>query len=169
VPALISTPQSFYYFVLLVTVLGTALLWVITRSAFGRILVSTRENEMRAEFVGVNVKRIQLIAFVISGTFSAVAGGLFALFNRSVFPDFAWWTMSSEVLIMAILGGIHSFLGPAVGAAAIILLDRSITEYTQYWPTVLGIILLIVLFVFPDGLAGLVTRWRRRSPAGKEG
>jgi branched-chain amino acid transport system permease protein len=169
VPALISTPQSFYYFVLLVAVLGTALLWVITRSAFGRILVSTRENEMRAEFVGVNVKRIQLIAFVISGTFSAVAGGLFALFNRSVFPDFAWWTMSSEVLIMAILGGIHSFLGPAVGAAAIILLDRSITEYTQYWPTVLGIILLIVLFVFPDGLAGLATRWRRRSPAGKEG
>jgi branched-chain amino acid transport system permease protein len=169
VPALISTPQSFYYFVLLVALLGTALLWVITRSAFGRILVSTRENEMRAEFVGVNVKRIQLIAFVISGTFSAVAGGLFALFNRSVFPDFAWWTMSSEVLIMAILGGIHSFLGPALGAAAIILLDRSITEYTQYWPTVLGIILLIVLFVFPDGLAGLVTRWRRRSPAGKEG
>ena len=169
VPALISTPQSFYYFVLLVAVLGTALLWVITRSAFGRILVSTRENEMRAEFVGVNVKRIQLIAFVISGTFSAVAGGLFALFNRSVFPDFAWWTMSSEVLIMAILGGIHSFLGPALGAAAIILLDRSITEYTQYWPTVLGIILLIVLFVFPDGLAGLATRWRRRSPAGKEG
>lgn len=169
VPALISTPQSFYYFVLLVAVLGTALLWVITRSAFGRILVSTRENEMRAEFVGVNVKRIQLIAFVISGTFSAVAGGLFALFNRSVFPDFAWWTMSSEVLIMAILGGIHSFLGPAVGAAAIILLDRSITEYTQYWPTVLGIILLIVLFVFPDGLAGLATRWRRRSQAGREG
>jgi branched-chain amino acid transport system permease protein len=77
--------------------------------------------------------------------------------------------MSSEVLIMAILGGIHSFLGPALGAAAIILLDRSITEYTQYWPTVLGIILLIVLFVFPDGLAGLATRWRRRSPAGKEG
>lgn len=169
VPALISTPQSFYYFVLLVAVLGTALLWVITRSAFGRILVSTRENEMRAEFVGVNVKRIQLIAFVISGTFSAVAGGLFALFNRSVFPDFAWWTMSSEVLIMAILGGIHSFLGPALGAAAIILLDRSITEYTQYWPTVLGIILLIVLFVFPDGLAGLATRWRRRSQAGREG
>jgi branched-chain amino acid transport system permease protein len=169
VPALISTPQSFYYFVLLVAVLGTALLWVITRSAFGRILVSTRENEMRAEFVGVNVRRIQLIAFVISGTFSAVAGGLFALFNRSVFPDFAWWTMSSEVLIMAILGGIHSFLGPALGAAAIILLDRSITEYTQYWPTVLGIILLIVLFVFPDGLAGLATRWRRRSQAGREG
>ena len=169
VPALISTPQSFYYFVLLVALLGTALLWVITRSAFGRILVSTRENEMRAEFVGVNVKRIQLIAFVISGTFSAVAGGLFALFNRSVFPDFAWWTMSSEVLIMAILGGIHSFLGPALGAAAIILLDRSITEYTQYWPTVLGIILLIVLFVFPDGLAGLATRWRRRSQAGREG
>src|SRR5690606_22336040 len=121
----------------------------------------------RAEFVGVNVRRIQLIAFVISGGFSGIAGGLYALHNRSVFPEIAWWTQSSEVLIMSILGGIHSFLGPAVGAAAIILLDREITEYTQYWPTVLGIILLIVLFVFPEGLAGLVDKVRRRLPVGR--
>ena len=70
---------------------------------------------------------------------------------------------------MAILGGIHSFLGPAVGAAAIILLDRTITEYTQYWPTVLGVILLIVLFAFPEGLAGLASRFRRRSPVPGKG
>lgn len=167
VPELVAAPQSFYYFVLIVVLAGTGILWIITQSPFGRILVSTRENEMRAEFVGVNVKRIQLIAFVISGTFSGIAGGLFALFNRSVFPDFAWWTMSAEVLIMAILGGIYSFLGPAFGAAAIILLDRTIREHTQYWPTVLGIILLVVLFVFPDGLAGLTRRWRRGFFAGR--
>jgi branched-chain amino acid transport system permease protein len=62
---------------------------------------------------------------------------------------------------MSILGGIYSFLGPAIGAAVIILLDRIITEYTQYWPSVLGAILLIVLFAFPDGLVGLTRRWRR--------
>jgi branched-chain amino acid transport system permease protein len=114
----------------------------------------------------VDVKRIQLIAFVISGTFSGIAGGLFAWFNRSVFPEVAWWTKSAEILIMAILGGIYSFIGPAIGATAIILLDRIITEYTQYWPTVLGIILLIVLFAFPDGLVGLMTRLTRRGPRG---
>lgn len=166
-PEMLSSPSAYYYFVMAVVLSGAFILYRITRSTFGRILVSTRENEMRAEFVGVNVRRIQLIAFVISGTFSAIAGGLYALFNGSVFPDFAWWTMSSQVLIMSILGGIHAFLGPAVGAAAIILLDRAITEYTQYWPTVLGIILLIVLFAFPEGLAGLVDRVRRRLPTGR--
>jgi branched-chain amino acid transport system permease protein len=168
VPELISSPINYYYFVLIVVLVCSGLLWVITQSPFGKILVSTRENPMRAEFVGVDVKRIQLMAFMISGTFSGIAGGLFALFNRSVFPDFAWWTRSAEVLIMAILGGIFSFFGPAIGAAVIILLDREITEYTQYWPTVLGVILLIVLFAFPDGLAGLAKRWQR-PPSATEG
>ena len=167
VPDLISSPSAYYYFVMAIVFAAAFILYRITRSTFGRILVSARENEMRVEFVGVNVRRVQLITFVISGTFAAVAGALYALFNGSVFPDFAWWTMSSQVLIMSILGGINAFLGPAVGAAAIILLDRQITEYTQYWPTVLGIILLIVLFAFPDGLAGLVDRVRRRLPARK--
>lgn len=167
VPELISTPQSFYYFALAAVLSGGLTLWLITRSAFGRTLVSTRENEMRAESVGVNVRRVRLIAFVVSGTLSGVAGALFALFNRSVFPDFAWWTMSAEVLIMTILGGIYSFFGPALGAAAIILLDTIISQRTEYWPTVLGLVLLVVLFVFPDGLAGLAGRWRagRRSGA----
>jgi branched-chain amino acid transport system permease protein len=163
VPELIASPQSFYYFILITVVVCAGILRLITQSAYGRILVSTRENEMRAEFVGVDVKRVQLIAFVISGTFSGVAGALFALFNRSVFPEYAWWTMSANVLIMAILGGIYSFFGPAVGAAVIILLEREITQYTDYWPTVLGVILLVVLFVFPDGLAGLSKRFQRRA------
>jgi branched-chain amino acid transport system permease protein len=164
VPDFISTPQSFYYFALVMVIVCSVVLWMITRSAFGRILVSTRENAMRAEFVGVDVKRIQLMAFIVSGTFSGVAGALFALFNRSVFPEFAWWTMSAEVLIMAILGGIYAFLGPAIGAAAIILLNRTITDYTEYWPTVLGLILVIVLFAFPEGLMGLTRKgWRGRS------
>jgi branched-chain amino acid transport system permease protein len=165
VPDLISSPQAFYYFALLTVVLSALVLWLVRESAFGRTLVSARENAVRTEFVGVNVKRIQLVAFVVSGTFSGVAGALFALFNRSVFPEFAWWTMSAEVLIMTILGGIYSFFGPALGAAAIILLDVTISEHTEYWPTVLGLILLVVLFVFPDGLAGLAGRWRRDRPA----
>lgn len=172
VPGFISTPASLYYFVLVVVLVCGFILWMCTRSAFGRILVSTRENPTRAEFMGVNVRAIQVIAFVISGTFSGIAGALYALYNKSVFPDFAWWTVSAEVLIMAILGGIYSFIGPAVGAAAIVYLDRLISEHTQYWPAVLGLILLVVLFAFPDGLAGLSNRlrWvRARKPAVEAG
>ena len=165
-PDLIGSPASFFYFVLAVVLLSCGIMWMVTQSPFGRILVSTRENPMRAEFVGVNVKRIQVTAFMISGTFSGVAGALFALFNRSVFPDFAWWAKSASVLIMAVLGGIYSFFGPAIGAAVIILLEREITEHTQFWPSVLGAILLIVLFAFPDGLAGLTRRWQRPDSEG---
>ena len=137
-----------------------AILWVIVNSAFGRVLVATRENATRAEFVGVDVRRMQLLAFVISGTFTGVAGALFCLFNRSVYVETAYWTQSAEVLIMAVLGGIHSFIGPALGAGALILLHRITEEFTEYWPTVLAVILLLVLFALPNGLIGLRQRLR---------
>jgi branched-chain amino acid transport system permease protein len=144
-------------------VAGAGVLWIVVHSPFGRILVSTRENPLRAEFMGVDVKKVQVIAFVISGIFSGIAGALFALFNRSVFPAIAWWSESAEVLIMTILGGMNSFFGPVAGAGVLLFLEREITQYTQYWPTVLGLILVVVLFAFPDGLAG-VTNLARRFP-----
>jgi branched-chain amino acid transport system permease protein len=167
-PEMLLQRPPFFYFVLLTVIVCVAILWVIVNSPFGRILVSTRENPLRAEFMGVDVKRVQIIAFMISGTFSGIAGGLLALLNRSVFPTAAWWTESAQVLIMTILGGMHSFFGPAVGAAVLLFLEREITQHTQYWQTVLGVILLVVLFAFPDGLAG-ITRLGRFLPGRRGG
>ena len=96
-------------------------------SPFGRILTAIRENPERAEFVGINVRRYQLAAFVVAGAFAGWAGALFGIFNRGVFPDFAYWSKSAEVLIMVILGGMGHFWGPAVGAATLILLNQQIT------------------------------------------
>lgn len=158
VPAFLDEPAQFYYFTLAVVAACAAALWVVVHSAFGRILAATRENPVRAEFIGVHVKRVQLVAFVISGGVSGVAGALHSLFNRSVFVELAWWTQSAEVLIMSVLGGMHSFIGPAIGAAVLILLERLIRDLTEYWPTFLGAILLAVLFAFPNGLAGLALR-----------
>lgn len=155
VPDFLSTPTSFYYFAFVVVVICGAVLWLVVHSAFGRALAATRENQQRAEFVGINVRLMRLIAFTVSGMFSGIAGALFALFNGSVFSETAWWTQSAEVLIMTVLGGVNSFFGPVIGAAALIGLDWIITDYTEYWPTVLGIILLMVLFFFPEGLVGI--------------
>ena len=80
------------------------------------MLTAIRENPERAEFVGINVRRYQLAAFVDGGRFAGFAGALFGIFNRGVFPDFAYWSKSAEVLIMVILGGMGHFWGPAVGA-----------------------------------------------------
>ncbi len=100
--------------------------------------------------------------------FAGLAGALFGMFNRGVFPDFAYWSKSAEVLIMVILGGMGQFWGPAVGAAALNLLNQQITSYTQYWPMVLGIILMVILFAFPAGIVGsLHAAWVRLRERGR--
>ena len=161
--------SDYYYFTCLILV-GVCM-WMLRRvvsSPFGRMLTTIRENAERAEFIGVNVRRYELAAFVLAGAFAGVAGGLFGIFNRGVFPDFAYWTKSSEVLIMTLLGGMGTFYGPAVGALALIWLNQQIVSYTQYWPLILGLILVVLLFVFPGGLAGAAgILWQRlaRRPA----
>jgi len=135
------------------------------RSPFGRLLTTIRENPERTEFIGVDVRRHELIAFIIAGLFAGIAGGLFGIFNRGVFPDFAYWPKSSDVLIMTILGGMGSFYGPAIGALILIILNQEITSYTEYWPFVLGSLLITLLFLLPGGvvgaLGGLVRRLER--------
>ena len=155
--------SEYFYFVTLITV--AICLWLLRRivgSPFGRMLTTIRENAERAEFIGVNVRRYELAAFVLAGAFAGLAGGLFGIFNRGVFPDFAYWTKSSEVLIMTLLGGMGTFYGPALGALVLILLNQQITSYTEYWPFVLGVILVVLLFVFPGGLAGAAQAAARR-------
>jgi branched-chain amino acid transport system permease protein len=155
--------SDYYYFTTLILV--GACLWVLRRivdSPFGRMLTTIRENAERAEFIGVNVRRYELAAFVLAGVFAGLAGGIFGIFNRGVFPDFAYWTKSSEVLIMTLLGGMGTFYGPAIGALVLLWLNQQIVSYTQYWPLVLGLILVLLLFVFPGGIAGALSAlWRR--------
>jgi branched-chain amino acid transport system permease protein len=146
--------DHFYIVALALVALCFAALRRIVDSPFGRILNTIRENPERAQFIGIDVRRYELAAFAIAGAFAGFAGALFGIFNRGVFPDFGYWSKSAEVLIMTILGGMGHFWGPAVGAAALILLNQEITAYTQYWPFILGTILIILLFVFPGGIVG---------------
>jgi branched-chain amino acid transport system permease protein len=163
-PALLASSGASYYFTLLLTGVCFALLWMILESPFGRTLLAIRENTERTQFIGVNVNRLRLVAFVLSATFSGVAGALFAPFNGSVFPTFAFWTKSGEVVMMSILGGMHTFLGPAVGAAIMLFLDQMISVYTEYWPFVLGMILLLLVLFFPAGVTGFLQVLARRRP-----
>jgi branched-chain amino acid transport system permease protein len=149
--------DRFYLTVLVIVALCFALLRRIVDSPFGRVLTVIRDNPERAQFIGVNVRAYQLAAFVVAGLFAGISGGLFGIFNRGVFPDFAFWTKSAEPLIMTILGGMGSFWGPAVGAAAFIVLNQQITSYTEYWPLTMGTVLIVLLFVFPGGIAGTLT------------
>jgi branched-chain amino acid transport system permease protein len=162
---LASTLRTSDHFYLVTIVLVAACLWALRRivgSPFGRMLTTIRENPERAEFIGVDVRRYELVAFVIAGVFAGLSGGLFGIFNRGVYPDFAYWPKSSEVLIMTILGGMGHFYGPAVGALVLLVLNQQISSYTQYWPLVLGSLLIVLLFVFPGGIVGALDAGYRK-------
>ncbi len=131
-----------------------AVLRRLTLSPFGRVLTTIRENPERAAFIGVNVRAYELAAFAIAGGFAGLSGALFGIFNRGVFADFVYWSKSADVMIMTILGGMQHFWGPAIGALVLTLLNQQITAYTEYWPFVLGSILVVLLFVFPGGILG---------------
>ncbi len=166
VPAFLDDRHSFFYFTLAVVAAAIALLWLICHSAFGKVLVAVRENHTRAGFVGVNTRQMRWTAFVVAGTFAGIAGAIFAMYNRGMYVENAFWTQSAQVLIMVLLGGMYSFVGPAIGAAVLYMLERFTNEYTEYWPTVLGGILVVILLFLPDGLVGLAQKVRNRLASG---
>jgi branched-chain amino acid transport system permease protein len=149
--------EHYFYLTLAIVAASLVVLRRITNSPFGRILTTIRENPERAEFVGIDVRRFELAAFVIAGLFAGMAGALFGVFNRGVFPDFGYWAKSAEVLIMVILGGMGQFFGPLVGAFTLVVLNQQITSYTEYWPLVLGLLLIVLLYAFPAGITGGLT------------
>lgn len=159
-PTFIDSRVPFFYFALAVVAISIAALWIIHHSSFGMTLVAVRENRTRADFVGVNSRVIRWTAFVIAGVFAGVAGALFAMYKHGFYTESASWMASAKVLIMVVVGGAFSFFGPAAGAVVMQLLDVFTNQYTKYWPTVMGVVLLIVVLLLPEGLAGLGKRVR---------
>ena len=165
-PPALKSPLAYCYFTLAVAGAGMLALRAIVDSPFGYALRAIRENPRRARFIGVNVRRHQLFAFVLSGFFSGLAGGLFAFFNGSVFPDFAYLNKSFEPLVVVLLGGIQSFFGPLAGAVGFKILETFIArQWPVYWPLFLGSAVVLVVVALPQGFVGLLQRrsWRIRA------
>ncbi len=151
------TFSNYYKFVLVIYLVAIFLLWRIVNSPFGKTLMAIRENDVRADFVGIDVQRYKLYAFTIAGAFSGLAGALIMINERSVYPDLAHWTQSTQVLLMTLLGGVYTFFGPIVGAFLLLTLDADITaDYPEIWQLLLGAILVIVLFALPGGIVGFI-------------
>lgn len=165
-PPYLKSPAAYYYFALAVVGLALWALAAVVDSPFGYALKAVRENPRRARFIGVDVRRHQLLAFIISGAFSGLAGGLFAFYNGSVFPDFAYFTKSFEPLVVTLLGGVQAFGGPLVGAFAFKVLEWLISrQWPVYWPLFLGSVVILVIVVLPQGFVGLLGRWPWARPA----
>jgi branched-chain amino acid transport system permease protein len=166
VPAALSTLDtyvSYYFFALIIALVCIYIMWRIVNSPFGLMLMTLRENPERATFIGMNVNDYRLTAFVISAFFSGVAGALYVFMETSLAPDVLFWSNSGEVILMGLLGGMHLFLGPALGAAIMVLLNSFLTSYTQNWGLCLGITLTLIVLFIPQGVGGLIIEQYRAS------
>ena len=154
-PELLASGLNYYIFSFIVVTVCIYLLWRLDRSPFGAALKGIRQNPTRISFIGMNVFRHKLLAYIISSGFTAIAGGLYSGIDKSIHPDMFVWTMSGSIILMTILGGMRSFFGPLIGVAIFILLEDVIGRSTQYWSFVIGIIMITVVMLFPKGVVGI--------------
>jgi len=152
---------SFYYFVLVVVSAAALLLVAVVRSPFGRALRGIRDSESRMRALGYDVWRYQYVAFVLAAAFAGIAGALYAYFNRFVGPEYLYVVQSAEALIMVILGGAGTLIGPAIGAGLIVFLEDFISSMTEHWVLILGIIYVAVTLFAPRGLIGIFIEFRQ--------
>ena len=153
---------TFYYVAL--AVLGATLLGLhaFVRSNFGRAIVATRDDDLRAEALGFPTYRYRLILFVAAGAIAGIAGALSVNQQGYVSPNLLHWTQSGTLMVMVILGGVASLWGGVLGAAVLVVLQESLSAYTTHWEFWTGWVLLAVVLFARHGLAGwLAAAWRR--------
>jgi len=163
IPVSFADAANFYYLALVFFVLVAVVLSVLVRSPFGNALKGIRESETRMTSLGYNVWLYKYLAFVIAGTVAGVAGMLAAYYKGYVSPADLSLLLSAKVMLMVILGGAGTLIGPALGAGLIVLLENMISAQTERWPLILGVIYVSVIMFAPLGIVGKFRRKSRKS------
>ncbi len=158
---------AFYLLTLAIAVAGVLILRRFLFAPFGYAMRAGRDSALRAEAIGINVKRVQWIGFAIAGTFAGIAGGSFAFAKGTISPDVAWVSRSIDAMVMVLLGGIQTLTGPIVGAAVFTVLQDNVMRQTAFWRGLLGAVILMLVLVFPGGIVGALSKRvaARRKPA----
>jgi len=155
-PQFLKSPTAYYYFILIIFLISAFVLWKMIHSPFGQTIVSMRENSERTEFLGINIARYQLIAFVIAAAIAGLAGAIWVPFYRSVAPSYLTWIKSGEPVMAAILGGPSLFYGPILGMFIMTFFHSWVLGFTVYWPVVMGALILVIIFFLPGGILGFI-------------
>lgn len=158
----LANPTTLYWFACTVGVLCLLLMRLILQSPFGYTLRMVRDNADRARFLGIDVWRTKLYAFVLASAFASIGGVILALFVSGAFPEFAYWTMSGEAIFMIMMGGLHVFAGPVVGAGLLLMFNDVVTRFTEYHGLALGAIVLVFALGFKRGITDFIVQMFRR-------
>ncbi|HWW48404.1 MAG TPA: branched-chain amino acid ABC transporter permease [Xanthobacteraceae bacterium] len=155
----LSDHTTFYYFILTIFMAALWVIWRITNSPFGSLLAAIKSNEVRTQYLGYDTARYKLAAMAISGAFSGLAGGLYAWFQYAAYPQNLFWIESGNIVILTLLGGgLSSFFGPILGAAVFVGAQDLISTYTERWMFFFGLIFILVVTAFPNGLPEAMSR-----------
>jgi branched-chain amino acid transport system permease protein len=154
--------SAFFLLTAALTVLGVLLLRRLLFAPFGYAMRAGRDSPLRAEAIGINVRRVHWIGFAIAGAVAGVAGGLFAFAKGSISPETIDVGRSIDALVMVLLGGIQTLTGPIVGAASFAVLQDTVMRQTEYWRALLGAIILALVLLFPAGIVGGLAKLRLR-------
>jgi branched-chain amino acid transport system permease protein len=160
--------EAYYYYVLAVFAVSVAIMWAIVHSPFGKTLQAIRDNETRARFIGIRIRRFRWLSFLISGTFTGLAGILWVPLNGLTTPEVMYWTFSGEIVFTALLGGFRNFTGPIVGGVVFTYLKTYAVATTEYWQLLLGIVLVLLVLLLPTGIVGALSAGLQKLRA-KEG
>ena len=150
-------PQSeVYYLILFWCIISVSLMYLLTKTPFGRMCNAVRDNQQRAEFVGYNVRKVRWLAFSLSAMFAGAAGSLHAINYEHIGFESVSLVQSGLVLFMAYIGGIGNFLGPILGAISLTYLDTMLSDITEAWVLYYGIIFVLVIAFAPQGISGVI-------------
>jgi branched-chain amino acid transport system permease protein len=153
---------NLYYFVLVITLGGILVIYRITHSPFGQVLKAIRENEARAISLGYKVNRYKLIVFTLSAALSGLAGATKAqIFQLASLTD-VHWSMSGEVVLMTLLGGMGTVFGPIVGATVIVTMQNYLATFGAWVTVIQGVIFVVGVLLFREGIVGVLSRWLRK-------
>ncbi len=150
--------NTYYYYVLAIFFICVLVMWVIIHSPFGKTLQAIRDNETRARFLGVRIRRYRWLAFLISGMFTGLAGILWVPLNGLTTPDILHWQQSGKIVFFTVLGGFRNPIGPIVGAVTYNYLEVYAVAVTQYWQMFLGGVLIALVLFLPGGMVGALSR-----------
>ncbi len=156
-------PLAMYYTVLAVFVAGFLLIYRTIHSPFGQVLQAIRENEPRAVSLGYDAERYKLLAFVLSATLAGLAGATKAIVFQLASLTDVHWTMSGEVVLMTLLGGMGTIFGPVVGAFVIIGLQNYLAGFGEWVTVITGVIFVVCVLAFRRGIVGEIAAWARRA------
>jgi branched-chain amino acid transport system permease protein len=155
-------PDAYFLLTLAAAAVAVFILRRVLFAPFGYAMRAGRDNPLRAEAVGIDVKRVQWLGFALAGGICGIAGGLFAFAKGSISPEVVHVGRSIDGLVMVLLGGIETLNGPIVGAGVFTVLQDTVMRQTEYWRALLGVIILILVLAFPQGIAGAFAQLTRK-------